>query len=700
MHVPRQRDGMRPPAARAMRRRRRDAGDRRISVSAWAAAAPQPANGGGVAIASGEVMATNLDVIERIGDTGLVLPALITAGLAANDRIKFLLTLLQTAAAQAHQPADPAPNLREARDACGIADTTLDDVVGRSRMDGETVALIPGSARIRAMLFDDLRHMLAPIRAIAERDRAWRERGDRYASRLDAAEAATRWDGDGVPRQTIDALTAPGDDAHDTVHRLVMQLHRELNGMLAEVAAESVDGASASGLTEADRPLVVAFMKGVSATAPLKFDHPGLATTAARDGRRLSIQNDLGTTDGHIVVVQIEGLTATVIYSDVHAKRADFMRQLLDRFAIQWQTAGPGAGPGYTMITGRFVASDATALEPFLTALGSRLVFLIDWNRARKLLGRLVRKADAIAILRWAADENVGHCGFLQAGDLRLVFTAFERIAPSRTRYGARLDEVLGADGAIAFLESVLRIAAVGLRARHSVRLIQDEIEAELAACLTTSERGLLETVSDHAMLLSALAERLRAMPGRRDRLLADAARTAAFAKEWETRADDMVRNASRAVDPTERAHVLRRLLTEADEAIDALEEAAFFITLVPDDTPAGAAAPVAGLAELVADSVKEYVRAVAYAVEFCRFRARGDLDHVLLAADHVAELEHACDAAERSARATLVVACDDHRQLHVLAEIVRAFEQAADAVARAGGIVRDYVLAPPAGAA
>jgi hypothetical protein len=39
-----------------------------------------------------------LEVIEQLGETGLLLPELINRGLAANDRLKYYLTLLQAAA--------------------------------------------------------------------------------------------------------------------------------------------------------------------------------------------------------------------------------------------------------------------------------------------------------------------------------------------------------------------------------------------------------------------------------------------------------------------------------------------------------------------------------------------------------------------------------------------------------------------------
>ena len=46
-------------------------------------------------------------------------------------------------------------------------------------------------------------------------------------------------------------------------------------------------------------------MRGPNRTAPLKFDHPGLATSATRDGDRLVIQNDIGANDAHVLVLSV-----------------------------------------------------------------------------------------------------------------------------------------------------------------------------------------------------------------------------------------------------------------------------------------------------------------------------------------------------------------------------------------------------------
>jgi|GEM_PF-4211987 len=113
------------------------------------------------------------------------------------------------------------------------------------------------------------------------------------------------------------------------LHILIMDLHKEINRLQSEISTEVIEGVKAYGVTEADRSLITAFMTGVNRTAPLKFDHPGLATTAARSGSTLLIQNDLGTTDAHVLVVRITGRSAVVTHTDIHVQRLRFFQSWL-----------------------------------------------------------------------------------------------------------------------------------------------------------------------------------------------------------------------------------------------------------------------------------------------------------------------------------------------------------------------------------
>ena len=453
------------------------------------------------------------EVLEQLGESALILPDLINRGLAANDRIKYFLTLLQSARDHAEHPERAAPSLQAEREASRVDDVSFDAVIAGSSRDGEQRLHIPGATRLHTLIADDIRRMLEPLKA------GWgsapdagepgpyqtlSQRFDRLLDSLSPPEA------DRVSPAYVDALTRATREAGDGVHALLMDLHRELNRLQARIASESVDGAQVYDITDADRALVAAFMAGVNATAPLKFDHPGLGTTATRAGDRLVIQNDIGTTDAHVLVLHVVGLTLSVTYTDVHAARLRFFQSLLTPLSVQWNPSSAQSSPAFELAVGQVTVNDVDELAERLSGVGSRLVFLIDWNRARKRLSRFLKKSDAIAVLTWAAEHNVGHRAFLQLGDVRLVYTAMERAARAQIRYGARLDEILGRNAAQTFLQAVLRIAADGLREHKSVRLVQDEIQAELLTHFQSSEQGALKLAMDHAMLIAGLAELVR----------------------------------------------------------------------------------------------------------------------------------------------------------------------------------------------
>jgi uncharacterized protein Yka (UPF0111/DUF47 family) len=648
-------------------------------------------------------MPTKAGVLEQIGERGLLLPELINRGLAANDRLKYYLTLLQTAHAYAQAPGQQIPNLRHEREASGISDAALDDVVGASRMVTNSTVYIPGVASIVGHVLDDVRHMVDPIAAASP----WRvdlaERAALYARRLDdqAARAPACTD-DQIPAGTIDAFTKLPGNGHDSLHQLVMDLHWELNRLQASVSVEIIDGAHAYGLGDNDRRLVRAFMKGVNSTAALKFDHPGLETTATRDGDHLAIQNDLGVSDAHVMVVHVAGLVATLIYTDAHRARARFVRDLLEPQHVTWSAdAGGSREDGYDMSVGSHTAADEDALDHFLTYLGSRLVFLIGWNRARKRLSRVVKKSDAAELLKWAADNNIGHEGFLKAGDVRLIHSALDRAAPTQIYYGARLDEILGRDAAKRFLMSVLRLASAGVARRSSPRLIDDEIEAELMMYLQRSDRSFLGAIADHAMVLAEMVEWIRhAITQLKNHAHADGAPAAAVLKSWKADADAIIRRTRRAIDSVEHGAQLRHLLSEGDKAVKVLEEAAFILTLVPNGIDGGVADLLDQLADLASRAVREYIRCLEDARELSRGAARPDLERFLVTVDRLVTLEDSCDEAERAIRERVLRgSSSDFREVYVLSELTRRLDLATDSVVRSGLLVRDYVLSIAPGA-
>ena len=113
-----------------------------------------------------------------------------------------------------------------------------------------------------------------------------------------------------------------------------MDLHKELNRLQQQIASETIDGACVYGIQAEDRPLISAFMSGLNRTRGLKFDHPGLGTTATRSGERLILQNDIGLTQAHILVIHVEPPQASLTCPDVHPQRLLFFQDLFLRFAV------------------------------------------------------------------------------------------------------------------------------------------------------------------------------------------------------------------------------------------------------------------------------------------------------------------------------------------------------------------------------
>jgi hypothetical protein len=152
---------------------------------------------------------------------------------------------------------------------------------------------------------------------------------------------------------------------------------------------------------------------------------------------------------------------------------------------------------------------------------------------------------------------------------------------------------------------------------------------------LQTTERSALAMAGDHGAIVAMLAERLRQVlmrAGAGQRGQAEPA--AAIAKRWETRADELVIRACRLRDQSPGTSILTSLLLAADDVADALEEAAFLVTLIPPAADRKGIAALCDLAELVARSAKEYVRCLEGARALPREPARSDVQDALVAVD------------------------------------------------------------------
>jgi hypothetical protein len=685
-------------------------------------AAPVPRVNGGI---------TKSRIVGELGEQHLQLPTLVNEALAANDRAKYLMTLLQAAREHADHPDAPATRLEQERLACGVADANLDAVVQSSCKEGPDLYHIPRASSIHQALVDEVCGMLAPLlvtlEAEASGDNPRPAPGGEQRLQVLLAQAPPLVD-DRISGAYIDRLTRGRRDDGDSLHLLVMDLHKELNELQQRLASETIDGALVYDLREDDRPLVAAFMAGVNATRELKFDHPGLGTTATRTRGgggwgssphhpppgRLVIQNDIGLTEAHVLVIHVEGRQVSLTYTDVHLERLLFFQKLFDRFAMHWadtvsRRAARLKEDLYHLCLGTYQAPDEAGLCDYLTFLGSRLVFLIDWNRARKRLRKFAPRRVCLEVLRWAADHDHGHMGFLTLGGEQLLFDALQAAGRLPLPPGGQLADFLGPERVADFLKFTLQTASEGLRAGRSELLIRDEISAELRHYIDTVHQGLLEVAAEHASLVVELAMATR------DLLLAGPAvdgdllqRTVLRAARWEHRGDELVNRCRTSVARDDNSRPILDLMIGADDIADALEEAIYrtsLLLLSEADKETGAKAPafslspcllvsLSDLSGLVLQGAQEHLKAAEGARSLHRGSARELVADFLEAVDRIVTVEHQTDEAHRRAQADVLHYPGDFRQWHLTNGIADKLEEAADALMHSALLLRDYILA------
>jgi uncharacterized protein Yka (UPF0111/DUF47 family) len=631
-------------------------------------------------------------MVTALGERKLTLPAQLRAALAANDRTKFYFTLLQSARSHADRPDLPATDLRSERLRVGIDESALDEVVRNASRHPDGRYHIPHAREIARATVGDVGEMLEPLRGSGNLPEA----AQRYEALAQQTLAAIDDDIEGA---AVDRLTSADRGAGDSLHLLVMDAHKAINALQAQVATERIDGASVFDLKPADRSLVRAFMRGVNRTSPLRIDHPGLGTTATRSGERLLIQNDIGTTDAHVLVLHVEGLTATLTYTDVHLPRLLFLQALLDRFEVKWDDTITRRDASYVeglyhMTVGTFTAEAAPQLERYLEWLGSRLVFLIDWNRARKRLRPFLPKARVLALLRWAADNDLGHEAFLRAGGEQMIFEAMQFAGAGQLPGGRPLFEAIGAERAVEFLRFVLRTCSEGLRCGETPLFLRDAVRAELLSLLRSGEQTLFDLVSDHAAFVLEIAQSIQLSLTFTDLSGETLAKATARAKYWEQQADRLLTTARDAPPRSPHVEFIRRLLEVADDAADELEDAAFHLSLMANREALVKARPaLARIADLVVQAAQEIVKAVEAARELDRGVAMDEMHGFLEAVHRTLELEQQADTAERDAQRQLLDASVDFRSLHSGSEAAVSLERATDAMLGEALELRNFVL-------
>jgi hypothetical protein len=229
------------------------------------------------------------------------------------------MSALQASAEHARNPGQPVIDLGAECRGAGLGASAIMPVIRDAHVNVGGHLATPALAELIEGMIEDARTMIRAVTAGVPSE------GDAAQARLGAIrDAASLSGGTEIEPASVARLAGLSEEAGDSLRRLAMDLHKALNHLASGCAEEIVAGAHDYGLAGHDRLAVEAFMRVVEETRCLKFDHPGLGTTATRSRPRLIIQNDIGTTDAHVIVLAIIDNAVTLTHTDVHLPRAKF----------------------------------------------------------------------------------------------------------------------------------------------------------------------------------------------------------------------------------------------------------------------------------------------------------------------------------------------------------------------------------------
>ena len=653
------------------------------------------------------MMMEKADVVASLGaDTPslayLLKPAQVRLALKANDRLKLYLTVLQTAVTHAHDPH--AANVDLGRDIAAadiespVEAAWLNDLPATASLENALIR-VPELVRLSELLSDDLSMMAKPL---IEGERANSNLVERVAYWKNYLSGLTR---PLLNDEELSSLMHGQRSRGDSLHITIMDLHKALNSLAAELSTDVIDGAHCWQLAEdgSDRPRVEAFMRGLNRTKPLKLDHPGLDASATRDGNKLLLQNDIGTNDAHVLVLQVdtesEVQVITLTYSDLHRPRFAFFQRLLSGAGAQWsssenrQTPELNAGEAFYVGIARFEAKDEATLQRYLEAIGERIVFLIDWNRCRKRLLPFVNKRSAIQILEASTKARAGHMAWLVLGGEQLIWDAMAAQGANVFRLGDRLDAVLGANSAREFLLETILLASRATFEEDTTALVPDQIQGLLARYLH-GHRGEYDLLEEHAAYCHALAQSLAdALAHNSEEDFDTCSRLAARAKSWERKADKLVLETREQAERQPQWEPLLRLMERSDNVADALEEACFVFGLLAEHF----SSPVTTvkwnhslkdvlkqLVDSVLNACQDHIKSLAVARTLGDSSNSEDQREYLAAAWRVQQSERHCDELLRTGRRVIAAYCRENPDpvlLTLTNEFAAAIEQASDAL-------------------
>ena len=642
-------------------------------------------------------MAIKNKILFDLGEKRIVLPDLLKEGIVANDRVKYYFTLLQNSKIKILNRKDVTKGLLEERERLKISEVVSDAILENCSLIRENTIYMPGVQRILKEIHKCIKTMLKPLELMEQT-----ERFEEYTSRFSLMQGILLSNyNDIINFEVIDSIVSADRSIKDTPHLLVMDLHKELNNLLSLITLESIDGANVFDIKEQNRFIIQSFMKGINRTAKLKFDHPGLGTTATQIGDKIVIQNDIGETDAHVIVISIEGNIINITYTDIHFNRAIFFQNLLDKFAINWNSAitkenGKFESSIYYIINGSYSAKNKEDLRDFLEFLGSKIVFIIDWNRARKKLQRFISKKRTIELLKWAADNEIGHMAFLVLGGEKIIYEALSTLSTSSNIIKGKLEEILGDENSFEALKTVLSVTSDGLLRNKSQTIIYDEIKADLSKYLKGMEELFIDYISEIACYIYDLASMIRdsLLLVNSPHFIETINKNSEIAKILERDADNVVIRVRKLVEKNQQFTFFSKLAVLVDDVADYLEESAFHLTLLQEKfVVMEAFTYLQELSDNVVYASMELIKIIEILTDIKSKSLRDDLSEFLESIQFIRTIEQKTDVIDRTIKKILISKCNDFKEYLPISEVSYRLERSGDSFMYVAEMLYNYIM-------
>ena len=642
-------------------------------------------------------MAIKNKILFDLGEKRIVLPDLLKEGIVANDRVKYYFTLLQNSKIKILNRKDVTKGLLEERERLKISEVVSDAILENCSLIRENTIYMPGVQRILKEIHKCIKTMLKPLELMEQT-----ERFEEYTSRFSLMQGILLSNyNDIINFEVIDSIVSADRSIKDTPHLLVMDLHKELNNLMSLITPESIDGANVFDIKEQNRFIIQSFMKGINRTAKLKFDHPGLGTTATQIGDKIVIQNDIGETDAHVIVISIEGNIINITYTDIHFNRAIFFQNLLDKFAINWNSAitkenGKFESSIYYIINGSYSAKNKEDLRDFLEFLGSKIVFIIDWNRARKKLQRFISKKRTIELLKWAADNEIGHMAFLVLGGEKIIYEALSTLSTSSNIIKGKLEEILGDENSFEALKTVLSVTSDGLLRNKSQTIIYDEIKADLSKYLKGMEELFIDYISEIACYIYDLASMIRdsLLLVNSPHFIETINKNSEIAKILERDADNVVIRVRKLVEKNQQFTFFSKLAVLVDDVADYLEESAFHLTLLQEKfVVMEAFTYLQELSDNVVYASMELIKIIEILTDIKSKSLRDDLSEFLESIQFIRTIEQKTDVIDRTIKKILISKCNDFKEYLPISEVSYRLERSGDSFMYVAEMLYNYIM-------